>query len=289
MTQKSWIWGGSSIGDASYAPFSDDEWTDIWNKILCSDNTLEGVIADYGTELRVDKVDNSTVRVTSGSALVDGCFYENDADVDLTISSDGTYRVVLRKDWTAQTVRASSQSGATVTQTDGSIWEIKLADVVRTAGVITVTDARNFLHFNTSITTGMMESEIFPYTAMDTGVPVMNRRWGGSATDWNSPGSTGYTVDEKAVLRVGTYDNIIPIGATKNTFIILFTSFTAKPLFFIRSIDVNVLNYDIRFVVNQIETSFVLVDAYRDTADSSFKAGVHFMWMAVGEVSLLGA
>ena len=34
MTEKSWFWGGTSPGDASDAPYDDDEMSDIFRKLF---------------------------------------------------------------------------------------------------------------------------------------------------------------------------------------------------------------------------------------------------------------
>lgn len=153
MTQKSFVWAGIALGDADQAPYDADEWSDIWNILFIRDNTDQGYIEGYLNELIVSNTAGTTIRVATGAALVDGTFYENDANIDTQIDvpavSTRIDRVVLRKSWAAQTVRVAFLTGAegggapTLTQTDGVTWEISLAQVsITTGSVITITDER---------------------------------------------------------------------------------------------------------------------------------------------------
>jgi len=103
-----------------------------------------------------------TLRVATGGAIVDGLEAYNTADVDFATTDDGTaiqapgggsnfYRVVLRKDWAAQTIRlavldVNVVAPAAVTQVDGTTWEISLATVeIEPGPVVTVTDTRRYV------------------------------------------------------------------------------------------------------------------------------------------------
>lgn len=166
MTQRSWFWGGTSIGDAALpvpygAPYSDDMFTDVFAMMFTQDRTTEGVLQSshplYSGLLAVSNPGGDTIRVASGLALVDGKLFGNDANLDLThTGGDGTFSVVLRKDFAAQTVRAAIRSQG-VTQTDGTLWEIKLADFTRAAGVYTLTDLRENAHFGGAVNRLMLD------------------------------------------------------------------------------------------------------------------------------------
>lgn len=153
--ENSWFWGGTTPGDASEAPYDNDEWSDIWRKLFMRDRETQGVIEDYLFELAVENLSGNDIRVDTGAALVDGKFYETDANVDNTIATPAVStridRVILRKSWSAQTIRVAILTGVegggvpTITQTDGVIWEIPLAQVsITTGAVITITDEREF-------------------------------------------------------------------------------------------------------------------------------------------------
>lgn len=153
MAETSWYWPGTTVGDAVNAPYDDDEFSDLWRKLFTRDRTLQGVIEDYENELAVS-MSGANARVATGAALVDGKFYETDANVDTAIGTPAALtridRVVLRKSWAAQTVRVAVLTGIeggaapALIQTDGVTWEIPLAQIsVTVAPVYTITDERN--------------------------------------------------------------------------------------------------------------------------------------------------
>lgn len=146
MTEWSGLW---TAGAGDGHPYSQDEISDhIWKVVLGDPAANAGVFPGQLNELAVTSPGNNTVRVASGRALVEGMFYESDGNNDLTVASPsvGTTgkRVVLRKSWSARTVRAvvitSADGTATLpalTQVDGGTWEIPLASfTITTGGVI---------------------------------------------------------------------------------------------------------------------------------------------------------
>lgn len=167
MTESSLPWGGTVTGDAG--PYTDDQWSDVWRKLFTRDRTVEGVLPDYLGELAVTNPAGVTIRVATGGAVVDGKFYNNSANVDLTgaIPGGGSnfYNVVLDKDFSAQTVRASLLGPNVVspdppTQSDGVTWEISIATVeITSGGVVTITDAREYCHFNLEVSTDMISAD----------------------------------------------------------------------------------------------------------------------------------
>lgn len=154
MTEKSFYWSNIAIGDGVYSTYDDDEFSDIWRKMFMRDRTTQGYIERYENELRVSEPAGGTIRVATGAALVDGKFYETDANVDTVVPAPAVStrydRVVLRKSWANQTVRVAIVQGVegagvppAVTQTDGVTWEISLATYsITTLSVITITDDR---------------------------------------------------------------------------------------------------------------------------------------------------
>lgn len=168
MTQWSMPWGGTVTGDASYAPYDDDEWSDAWAILFSYDRTSQGVVyttrSGYTGLLEVSSPSGSTVRVANGLAMVDGKLYLNTANVDEVVDVPATnsnyYRVVLKKDFSAQTVRidikeaagnsdggvSTAGSAPSVTQTDGTTWEISLATIaVDNTPTVTITDTREYV------------------------------------------------------------------------------------------------------------------------------------------------
>ncbi len=161
MAQSSRPWSTTGTGDGTITGYTADQWATSWRHILRAHSADRGVIVGYGNSLSVSNPAGSTIRVPTGAAIVHGVWYENTAQADYT-PGDGTYpalptdnqihRVVLRKNWTAQTVRIAFISGTdavapttpSLTQSDGATWEIPLAQFqVSSAGAISsFTDQR---------------------------------------------------------------------------------------------------------------------------------------------------
>src|SRR3990167_10954137 len=112
MAELSKPWAGIVTGDAG--PYSDEDWSDIWRKLFQVDRTTEGVVRGYANQLAVSGT-SSPIAVATGAGMVDGKFYENDtaASVAMSTPAGGTRidRIVLRKSWSAQTVRITRIKG----------------------------------------------------------------------------------------------------------------------------------------------------------------------------------
>ncbi len=98
---------------------------------------------------------SSPVSVATGDAIVSGKHYTNTAAKNITVPTPTTStridRIVLRLDYTASPMTCTAErlagteggSAPALTQTDGTTWEVSLAQVsITTGGVITVTDER---------------------------------------------------------------------------------------------------------------------------------------------------
>lgn len=156
MTERSWPWPGTTVGDAG--PYSDDEWDDMYEMRFGSGVAPfnnRGVIRDWANELEVTDGGVNQADVDTGAALVHGKHYDNDAVVNVAIpNAVGAWRedlICLQADWVTQTIRIARHANPAdvvaypaPTQTDGVTWEIPLAAVrIDNAGVITlVTDLR---------------------------------------------------------------------------------------------------------------------------------------------------
>lgn len=152
MTEKSWYWPETGGGDGG-TEYSDDEFSDNWRYMLMTDRAAQGVLAGVLNELEVTGT-VSPVSVDTGAALVDGKLYRNDASLDLTVSTPSSEsrkdRLVLRKDWSAQTIRATVIEGTEgsgtypdITQTDGSVWDIIIGEwIIDPSGNITIETAK---------------------------------------------------------------------------------------------------------------------------------------------------
>lgn len=154
MSETSLFWGGTTVGDATLAPYDDDEFSDVFRDLLCSDRTTQGVLFGLENNLAITNPAGLTIRTASGYAFVDGKLYVNDDNTDVTLNaapgaSVDYYTLVLQKDFVAQTVRVALlgpvNGGPTpaVTQTDGTLWEIAIAEITQTSGgTITIIDKR---------------------------------------------------------------------------------------------------------------------------------------------------
>ncbi len=173
MTEKSYVWGGIVVGDATESPYDDDEWSDLWRKLFTRDRTTQGVIDGYEGQLVVSNPAGNTIRVPSGAGIVDGKFYENTADIDNILATPAALtrvdRFVLRKTWATQEVRVTVITGVegagvpSLVQIDGTTWDIPLAAVSITTGdAITITDERSFCR------TPLLPELVGAYTEIET-------------------------------------------------------------------------------------------------------------------------
>lgn len=269
MTQVSYYWGGTVTGDAVQAPYSDDEFSDLWAILFLQDRTTQGVIGGYNGTLFVSNPAGTTIRVISGAAIVDGKLYLNTANVDFTVTAPGAgsnyYRIVLQKDWTAQTVRLAqlgpnAVAPPAVTQSDGTTWEISLATVqITSGGVITITDTRDYCM-----------------------TPVKQRQ-GGSGTHWDTPGAVLQN-PQQGYIQVGIDDAIIPNGSTSVSLAITFPkAYVYRPIVFL-TIDSNTLTSpNFGAFVSEITTTGCTVYATR-SVDPAIDQTVHVTWMAMGQL-----
>jgi hypothetical protein len=181
MTERSGHWDGASIGDAdTYTEnaadgigyrFSNADYESFWHDIMCralfNGTGNRGVLYNWLNELAVTGV-ATPVAVDTGAALIYGLFYRNTSSLNVAVATptnDTRYdRVVVRRDWNAQTARVTLIQGTegggipAMTQSpapEGSgVYDIPLATLeVTVGGVITVTDAREFVTFTTVFTT----------------------------------------------------------------------------------------------------------------------------------------
>lgn len=157
MTEISRPWTGTTVGDSG--PYSADQWSQLYRNAMgngAADADSgpimgSGAAPDPGLTVNATGPASASIDVTLGAALVHGTFYLNTATVNLGIASNvsGNPRidtVILRKDWTAQTVRLTVLQGtpnatpvaANLTQNDGVLWEIPLADILVASGFATL-------------------------------------------------------------------------------------------------------------------------------------------------------
>lgn len=249
MAEDSYLWTTGGAGDGS-ATFTRADWSEILRILgACMDD--EGVAPAYLNALAPSTTGANNCRIATGGALVDGKPYSNSANVDVTIASavgggnTRIDRVVLRADWTAQTVRitriagtdAASPTAPAITQTPGTTYDIKLCQcLVNTVGTVTITDERVFAKPGTNaivtaaitdlaVTTAKLATDSVDDTIVGNRVPQFYRRQGGSATDWSSPGTTTRT---PTTVRIQA--GVITVGAGGFTTVTFPTAFSDKPI-----------------------------------------------------------
>lgn len=151
MTQRSFPWQGTTVGDAG--AYSSDTYSHVYEQLLHANRPNAGPIIDSlpgsvrGLRVQATGPASTNVDVVAGAAMVDGTYYESDATVTLAVSANvsGNTRidtVVLRKDWVTQTIRiallvgtpAGTPTPPALTQSAGVLWEIPLADLTLASG-----------------------------------------------------------------------------------------------------------------------------------------------------------
>ncbi len=156
MAEASYFWATTGTGDGTGAGYSAANLFTIFRALLTGSSANAGGVApDYLNKLAVSGT-ATPVTVATGAALAYGCPYVNDVAVTVAIATPTTStridRIVLRVSWAAQTVRITRIAGTegagapSMTQSAGTTWDVPLATVsITTGGVITVTDAREWI------------------------------------------------------------------------------------------------------------------------------------------------
>lgn len=168
MAQDSWFWTTGATGDGATA-YTQAK-VILWQRQTFVGADNEGMLKDYLNELATTGA-TSPVATNTGGAYVHGFPYNNSASVDTAIPTPSSNtridRLVLRANWSAQTVRITRIAGTegsgtppAMTQTDGTTWDIPLYQVsITTGGAITLTDEREFLHPNIAVNTDMLDDD----------------------------------------------------------------------------------------------------------------------------------
>lgn len=189
MVERSRPWTGTTTGDAG--PYSANNWAEVWRALFSNDGGVEqGVIRGLTNELAGTTAANQ-VNINTGGAVVYGRFYVNDASVAVTIPSatagnERIDRIVLRADWTLQTIRITRIAGVNdpaptapaITQTADTTWDMPLYQArVTDAGVVTLTDEREFVppaYFGPFIGAGAWELPTANFPQLDVYAGLAN-------------------------------------------------------------------------------------------------------------------
>lgn len=178
MSETSRPWQGriseGALGQAG--PYSSTQWQQVWETWFGQNNDNRGVLRGVDNELAVSASSpaDTNVNVASGAGMVQGIWFYNSASLAIPIASNasGSTRIdviVLRADYTAQTVRIAVVQGTpaagipALTQSAGSIWEIPLAYVTLASGFTTIaasaiTDLRHYANIPTALGINVLNS-----------------------------------------------------------------------------------------------------------------------------------
>ena len=229
MTQRSWFWAGTTVGDAALpapygAPYSAAMFSEVLSMLLQRIPTLSGVIytlhPDYSPNLEVLPSHNGKIWVYPGLGLVDGTLYANDTNVELdTHGVAGTYSVVLRKDSLTQTVRAVLRDVG-ITQVEGVTWEVELARVLDDGiGNLFFTDYRIF---TTGIIANAKRQQAFGTT--------LSPEWGAASDTYNPVDWELINIDMQIGCALLVVDNLSDQGEVLITYP---RPFFGKPLLYV--------------------------------------------------------
>lgn len=152
MAETSGPWDGTTVGDATIAPFDGPtEWAAMWRTMLNMDRLVNnGGVAFKVLNSYALSISGANINVDTGRAVVYGTWAQNSTVVAVAIPTPGGAsrqdRIVLRKDWVAQTVRITRIAGIEgagtpepLVQVAGTTWDIPLGVInVTTGGVITI-------------------------------------------------------------------------------------------------------------------------------------------------------
>lgn len=224
MSEMSYLWTAPSEAGDGAASYTRADWARI-AEILAACSGSEGVAPGYLNELEVTQAGANAVEVNTGGAVVDGKPYLNSAVKEVNIPSavgSGNTRIdliVLRADWTAQTVRitviegtdAANPSAPEPTNDSGNVKDVVLGEVlVNTSGTIiisptiqwavlqadnvTIENAGSTIQVKDSgITTEKIDDDAVDDTKVGDRVPQVYRRQGNSASNWSVSGNTSFT------------------------------------------------------------------------------------------------
>jgi len=202
MTQKSLHWDGASLGDADTLTVNaadgigwrlgntdyESPFVDLALRMVLNGTGNRGVLKGWANELACAGV-ATPVTVATGGAIVYGMPYENTLiPVNVVVptpTNDTRYDyIVLRRDWTAQTIRITRIAGVegggipALTQSPApsgtGVYDVPLATLaIDIAGAITVTDAREWIEMTTIpqddiFTTAYLTNESADWTARAT-------------------------------------------------------------------------------------------------------------------------
>jgi len=229
MTETSYFWAGTTDGDASIAPYTNDEISDVFRQLFQFDPTYTLPSIDYPFDnfdlppeykpfhIRLSQVSKGAI-VYAGVALIDGKVYFNRSRKTFNCSQEGYYRIVLRKVFpaivddlpTGQTIKAVAlysqnwiDGTPLPTRTDGQTWEVTIAVIRNDAGTLSFYPTTKS-HISKSYIASGISTE-YGYRIMPEANICIPARRGGSATNWGTAGLNAYACAQSRI-EVGSVE-----------------------------------------------------------------------------------
>lgn len=194
MTERSRLWTTNNTGDGPTIGYSTTDWEKIFRHwFQGGDEANGGVLFGIGNLLACTG-SVTPIALNTGAAMVYGHYYENDASLNLAVTTPVVGltggRVVLRVNHAAQTVRAFTVRNTdgvaalpALTQSAGTTWEISLASfTITTGGAITLTDTRKYVKFSTKIYGDQLDSAVADGVTLEISGSALRIKDGGVST-----------------------------------------------------------------------------------------------------------
>lgn len=163
MSERSYVYDGILVGDATIAPYSSADWAELQRYLVGAAHNDYGVLAGTGNgtqlplEVQSTAIASASINMFAGAAIINGRVYINDATLNLAIGANasGNTRIdtlIIRRDTVAQIARASIKQGTPAVtpvpatlQQDATTWEIPVAYITVANGfsVINQVDIAN--------------------------------------------------------------------------------------------------------------------------------------------------
>ncbi len=312
MAEQSFLWSAPAGAGDGASSFTRTDWSSI-SKVLAACFAPEGVAAMLNT-LTGSVTGANTVQINTGGAVVDGKPYYNSSAVSVNIPSAAgggntrIDRVVLRADWTAQTVRvtriagidAASPTAPLYATSTGAVYDVPLYQaLVNTSGTVTLTDERVLAYSGVgtvgttaiqalAVTTAKIAAnavteakmgalsvgtpELITNSVDDTiagdRMPQFYRRQGGDSVNWAVPG-TSLRIPTSVRMQAGAASTLA--GSVTVTFPVAFSS---VPIVFVTSTVNNYIVAAVTVTATQVQIS----------ADDTLLNGVSTTvnWLAIG-------
>jgi hypothetical protein len=214
MTETSHFWAGTAIGDASNAPYTSDEITDVFRKLTQMDRdvilpVLRGFYSLY-IPFDVFITGTSTVHVAPGTVIIDGKVYWLFDSISFSCNDAGYYRLVLRKTFPfidqngvpqGQTVKLvmlhdwSGVLGAPLpTRIDGEVWDVTVAMFQKLTFRHTIAFYPDYSSNYAAFAVDEYGIRTFPHNA----VQLVGRQ-GTSSTNWSNGGTGNFMCGQSRI------------------------------------------------------------------------------------------